>query len=183
MSNSQGDASALEERSPFTKSTAANDEGPRKRHISLIHTWWPVAVGSCIIALESTLWGGADHTSGPLRRLYEIFFGPISIDRWEHIHHYIRKSGHFVGYGLLCLAWLRAWRLTFPGFRFFKDAALAVFGTAMIASADEFHQYFLPNRSSSPLDVLLDCCGAITMTFLTWLVLRWIRPKSCIRKA
>ena len=85
------------------------------------------------------------------------------------IHHYIRKSGHFLGYGALGLTWLRAWRMSFPQFRFTGDALFALLGTAVIAGGDELHQRFLPNRGSSPFDVLLDCCGAITMVFLAWL--------------
>ena len=63
------------------------------------------------------------------------------------IHHLIRKSGHFLGYGLIGLAWLRAWWMTLPHSRFLHDAVLALLGTALIASADEFHQTFLPNRT------------------------------------
>jgi len=55
-------------------------------------------------------------------------------------------------------------------------AALALLGTALIASSDEFHQSFLPNRTASPWDVLIDCSGAITMQVLVYFFLRWFRP-------
>ncbi len=66
-----------------------------------ISAWLPVAIGISVIALESTIWFGADQTSTPLRRVYEFLFGQVSDVRWPAIHHLIRKSGHFVGYGLL----------------------------------------------------------------------------------
>ena len=77
-----------------------------------ISAWLPVAIGISVIVIESTVWFGADHTPGPLRAIFEAIFGPVSNARWEPIHHYIRKSGHFVGYGMLGLMWLRAWWLT-----------------------------------------------------------------------
>ena len=156
-------------------SRASTAHNATRKRTGWFRAWWPVAVGVAVIALESTTWGGADHTSGPLRWLVEHVFGPVGDDQWEIVHHYIRKTGHFVGYGLLCLTWLRAWWLSIPRFRFFKDAELALLGTAVVASCDEFHQRFLPNRGSSPWDVLLDCCGATAMLLVTWVVLRIIR--------
>jgi VanZ family protein len=148
-----------------------------------IGAWWPVAVGICVIALESTQFMGSDHTSGPLRWLFQAIFGPVSDARWEIVHHYTRKSGHFLGYGLLGLAWLRAWWLTLPRSQFLLDTMLALLGTAMTASADELHQTFLPNRTGTPWDVLLDCCGALAMQLLVYGFLRAFRPKRLARAA
>jgi VanZ family protein len=140
-----------------------------------INAWWPVAVGICIITIESTSAFGSDRTSHPLRWLVQLIFGPVSDATWEIIHHLIRKTGHFVGYGALGLAWLRAWRMTLHGTQFLSDAGLALLGTALVASCDEWHQTFLPNRTGSPRDVLLDCCGAATMIGTAWLYLRLFR--------
>jgi VanZ family protein len=57
------------------------------------------------------------------------------------------------------------------------DALLAFLGTALVASADEFHQSFLPDRTGTPWDVLLDCCGAITLQLVVYIFLRAFRPK------
>ncbi len=148
-----------------------------------IGVWWPVVLGICVIAAESTAAFGADHTSGPLRAIYQAIFGPVSNARWEIIHLFIRKSGHFIGYGLLGLAWLRAWWMTLPRSRFVQDTVLAVLGTAMTASADEFHQTFLPNRTGSPWDVLLDCCGALALQLLVYVLMRVFKPKRLARTA
>jgi VanZ family protein len=145
------------------------------------NVWWPVVFGIGIIALESTPAFGADHTSSPLRWIYQAIFGPVSKAHWETIHHLIRKSGHFTGYGLLGLAWLRAWWMTLPRSFFLVDTVLAFLGTAMTASADEFHQSFLPNRTGSPWDVLLDCSGALTMQLIVYVFLRVFKPKKLTR--
>jgi VanZ family protein len=126
---------------------------------------------------------GADFTSGPLRWLYETLFGHVSNARWDIIHHYIRKSGHFLGYGFISLAWLRAWWFTLPRSRFFHDALLALLGTALVASCDEWHQTFLPNRTGTPWDVLLDCTGAITLQLIVYVFMRTLRPKRLARAA
>ena len=141
-----------------------------------ISAWWPVAVGIAIIVAESTTFFGADRTTGPLRWLYQALFGPVNNARWAMVHHYVRKCGHFLGYGALGLAWLRAWWMTLPRFRFLFDSELALLATALVATWDEWHQHSLPNRSSSPWDVLLDCCGALFMQSMVFVYARLFRP-------
>jgi VanZ family protein len=141
-----------------------------------ISAWLPVAVGVAIIVLESTESFGANHTSGPLRWIFQLLFGSVSDVRWDLIHHYIRKSGHFLGYGAIGLAWLRAWRMTLPKFSFLADALLAMLGTGLLASWDEWHQSFLPNRTSSPWDVLLDCSGALVMVAIACIAAHRFHP-------
>jgi VanZ family protein len=148
-----------------------------------VSAWLPVLLGILVIVAESTEWMGADYTSNPLRILYQALFGQVSNAQWEMIHHYIRKSGHFIGYGLMGLAWLRAWWMTLPHSRFLPDAFLALLGTALVACADEFHQSFLPNRTSTPWDVLIDCSGAITLQLMVYIFMRISRPKRLVRAA
>jgi VanZ family protein len=52
-----------------------------------------------------------------------------------------------------------------------------------MASADEWHQTFLPNRTGSAWDVLLDCCGAITLQVVVYVFMRLMRPKRLARAA
>jgi VanZ family protein len=148
-----------------------------------LSAWLPVVFGVGVIMVESTEWLGSNYTSGPLRWLFESIFGPVANARWELLHHFIRKSGHFLGYGAMGLLWLRAWWLTLPHSRFLHDALLALLGTALVASFDEWHQTFLPNRTGSPWDVLLDCCGAIALELLVYVFMRVFRPKKLAHAA
>jgi VanZ family protein len=141
-----------------------------------IGAWWPVVVAMALILCESTEYFGADRTSGPLRLLWQYLFGQVSDDLWEVVHVIIRKTGHFVGYGIVGLTWLRAWRMTLRDSRFLLQAGLALAGTAAIAICDEWHQNYLFNREGSPWDVLLDCCGALAMMLLVYIFLQISRP-------
>ena len=162
-----------------TPRTKTYSRGPR----FWISTWLPVAIGIGVIAVESTTWFGADQTSGPLRVIYQAIFGPVSDARWPAIHHLIRKSGHFVGYGTLGLTWLRAWWMVLRTSAFWTCAASALAGTALVASCDEWHQTFLPNRTGTPWDVLLDCCGATVAILLVYAYARAFRARKLIRTA
>lgn len=148
-----------------------------------VSAWLPVLIGIAAIIVESNEAFGADRTAHPLRWLLQLIFGPISDPTFDVIHHFIRKSGHFIGYGLIGLAWLRAWKMTFPQLRFFYAAALGLLGTGLLATWDEWHQSFLPNRGSSPWDVLLDCCGATAMYLLVRWWMRMHRPERLKRAA
>jgi VanZ family protein len=43
--------------------------------------------------------------------------------------------------------------------------------TLLVAGADEWHQHFLPDRTGTPQDVLLDMIGACILQLLFWLVM------------
>ena len=125
-----------------------------------------------VIARESTEGFSGLHTSSLLRPLWERVFGLASDQRWEVIHHILRKCGHFGGYGMLGLAWLRAWLLQWLAPLRLQAARvwerwgfqMAICCTALVASADELHQTFLPDRTGLMQDVLLDTTGALVLS-------------------
>jgi VanZ family protein len=99
--------------------------------------------------------------------------------QWWRLHLIIRKCGHFLGYGILSIAWFRAFWMTFrlgttPHQRWIAAHRLAMLGTLAVASSDEIHQLFLPNRSGSIVDVMIDCLGGLLMQSMIWL---WMRRR------
>lgn len=139
--------------------------------------WTPALIGMAVIAAESTPTFSAANTSTWLRPIAEWVLGPISNHRWEHIHHITRKTGHFTGYGTLCILFLRGWLLTLARNTALRTRtwrlrswALAVVSTALVASADELHQSFLPSRTGLFSDVVLDTCGGIALSGIVMLV-------------
>lgn len=142
-----------------------------------IIVWLPVAIAILVIAIESTGTFSAQNTSSWLRPVFEKVIGAISDPTWEALHHYLRKTGHFVGYGTVGFTFLRAWLHTrarrpvgsLLAWRV-ECTVLAILSTAVVASCDEFHQSFLPARTGTPVDVLLDTSGACTLCLAVWLI-------------
>jgi VanZ family protein len=141
------------------------------RHQAL-KAWIAAVLWLIVITIESSSLGAASNTS---RILYPILHYLFAIDpfRFEHVHFFIRKGGHVFGYGLLSLLLFRAWRetLRLPGGANWtvRWANLAVLGTMLVASLDEYHQSFNPERTGSVRDVILDTCAGITVQILLFL--------------
>jgi len=57
---------------------------------------------------------------------------------------------------------------------------LALLSTGLLASWDEWHQSFLPNRTSSPWDVLLDCTGTAVMLGAAFIATRILQSKATV---
>ena len=155
----------------------------RKRHrsprpVRVFIAWLPAIIGVCCIIGESTEAFSARNTSSWLRPIVQRLFGVMADSTWETIHHLLRKTGHFTGYGTVCFTFLRAWlhtldrrgRMTLLAWRL-QSSILAIFSTAIVASCDEFHQSFLPDRTGTPQDVLLDMIGACILQLLFWAVM------------
>jgi len=149
-----------------------------------ILNWIPAVLAVAMIAVESTATMSASNTSRWLLPLWVHLFGPISAARWELIHFSIRKIGHFAGYGVVSLCFCHGWRRSLTvgtgdiRALWRRAAVLAVFSTFIIASADEFHQRFLPGRTSSPVDVGIDVCGAIVAQLVVYSLMLLIVRRS-----
>ena len=149
----------------------------------VLKVWIAAVLWLIVICIESTDWLSAHHTSRILYPLLHFLLGlnPLQFEKW---HFYIRKGGHVFGYGLLSILLFRAWRETLPvvsGARWtFRWANISVLGTALVASLDEWHQSYIPSRTGSVHDVILDTCAGIgaqilVVMFVTW----WPSRTSC----
>jgi VanZ family protein len=138
------------------------------RH-KVLKAWIAAILWLIVIAIESTDWLSAHHTSQILYPLLHFLFG-LDPDRFETWHFFIRKGDHVFGYGLLSILLFRAWRETLPektGARWtWRWAGIAVFGTALVASLDEWHQSYIPSRTGTVHDVILDTCAGIAAQIL-----------------
>jgi len=86
---------------------------------------------------------------------------PTHLPHFGLIDLLVKKGAHFLAYGLL--AWLvqRAW---WPGQGSWGWALMI---TAVYAMSDEYHQTFIPGRSGSVADVLIDISGGLTALLLS----------------
>jgi VanZ family protein len=51
-------------------------------------------------------------------------------------------------------------------------STIAVLGTALVASLDEWHQSFIPSRTGRWQDVVLDTCAGVAAQFLLFFFYR-----------
>ncbi len=144
------------------------------RHHTL-KSWLAAILWLIVIAVESTAYLSAQNTGRILYPLLHFFFG-IEYASFAPWHTFIRKSGHVFGYGLLCILLFRAWRDTLPvasDTRWtVRWACVAILGTALVATLDEWHQSTLPSRTGSVHDVILDTGAGIAAQLLLLLLLR-----------
>lgn len=141
----------------------------------LLSAWVPAAICVILIAVSSSDTFSYGNTSSFLRPLLQAIVGPISNADWTKLLFDIRKASHFWGYGFVSLIFFRAWRMTFRLSHSYsavtaslRAAAVALLSVLVLSSADEFHQSFLPRRTGSPFDVLLDMCGAVTCLLIAF---------------
>lgn len=114
---------------------------------------------------------------GPVVLQMALIFAASSIPNLQHLPGGISdKSGHSIGYALLAGFLLRA----FAGGRLrgvtWARGVLAIVLATLYGLSDEFHQLFVPGRSSDRYDVVADCLGASLAVALGWLanaVRRW----------
>lgn len=150
-------------------------KGPVQRSSSAWKAWIPALVWLGVIAIESTASLSSENTGRFLYPIFHFLFGldPVRFITW---HFLIRKTGHVVGYAILSLLLFRAWRATIvvkndPRWSLaWARAALGM--TALVASLDEWHQTFLPSRTGTIHDVVLDTAAGLGAQILLYL---WFR--------
>jgi VanZ family protein len=148
--------------------------------------WLAALLWLGLIAFESTNALSAAKTSRILYPLLHFLLGidPVRFLTW---HFFLRKTGHVIGYAVLSLLFYRAWKATIlvrgdPRWSIVW-ARIAFTMTALVASLDEWHQTFLPSRTGTLWDVLLDSTAALTAQLLIFLWLRgWQRQTLSARQ-
>jgi VanZ family protein len=131
-----------------------------------------------LITFESTDFFSAQNTGRLVYSLLTRLFGEINFYDFLVFHHYLRKTGHVLGYGVLSLLLLRGWRATLGCAQawWWRTALLAWVGTALVAAMDEWHQTFIPSRKGNPWDVLLDSAAGLVFLLIAYV---WLR-RSCM---
>jgi VanZ family protein len=144
----------------------------------ILKTWIATGLWLGLIVVESTDSLSAAHTSRYLYPLFHFLF-KMKLARFEVLHHYLRKMGHFVGYFMLSLFMFASWRATLrqpSGPRWAAGwAGIAFFMATFVASMDEWHQTYLPSRTGTLRDVVLDGSAALVAQIVIFL---WLRSRS-----
>ena len=113
-----------------------------------------------------------EQTSLIIRPVLKFLFPSAADVTIDLYHGYIRKSAHFIEYAMLAFLAFRAVSGSSAGLLRRLRMLVPVFFVALVASIDEFHQSFVPSRTSSVLDVLLDVSGGVFAVLVCWFIWR-----------
>ena len=153
---------------------------------SLARNWWPVVVWVCVILTESTDMASAKNTGGLLYNVISLVdprIDPATVDLLNEI---LRKTGHFIGYGILSLLVFfalkntnrdrlrrllqRPWGIYLRDLWRLEWSFIGVMSALGMATYDEIHQTFIPSRTGRWQDVVIDTSGAIAMQIVLYLL-------------
>jgi len=135
----------------------------------LLSRYVPLVAWLAFISFASSASFSAGNTSRFIGPFILWLFPDTSQETLLVIHMITRKLAHFVEYAILGLLAARAFRTSpRPAIR---DRWLLISATIVVTYAlmDEYHQTFVPSRTGSVYDSLIDMAGGLT----TLLVIRW----------
>jgi VanZ family protein len=127
--------------------------------------WIPVVLWAACISWFSTGAFSAQSTNAYIDPVLRRFLGELSPEAFRLAHAVIRKSAHLIEYAVLGMLMARALTLSDAPVTSAVIVRTIVY-CALYASADELHQVFVPSRTGSPYDVLIDTLGTTAGTLL-----------------
>ena len=152
-----------------------DDQTEKKDMIRMFFILWSITVMTAIFIFSAQMGETSGALSGELLRLLLGWLGiDGSAELIDLLHLLLRKFAHFSIYALLGVG-VMGTAITFQG-KNWKKFLIALAICAGYAATDEVHQLFVGARCGSPLDVLLDSCGAACgcgVTIAVWWI--WMR--------
>jgi hypothetical protein len=121
--------------------------------IRLIWWWSPVVACMYLIFYASSM---PAKDIPPLFPFQDIFF-------------------HGTIYATLAFLFWRAVKNTFSGFTYVKILIITLVFTAFYGLSDELHQLFVPGRSCSLFDLIIDFTGSCLGSLIGGLYFKWLR--------
>ena len=123
---------------------------------------------TAIFVFSSSVFSGS-QTSSILRPLLLWVYPSISDAGLAFVHVLIRKGAHFFEYAILAVLAARAFRTSSRDFLRKRWFAVSLAFVALYALSDEFHQSFVPSRTASIYDSLIDMAGGfVALALVAW---------------
>jgi VanZ family protein len=127
---------------------------------STLRLWLPPILWTAVIFAASSGSFSSANTGGFLEKLIHAFAGDwLNETVIVVLHFIIRKLSHVVEYGILGILVYRAVRADGKGWNI-RWALTAILFAAVIGSLDEWHQAFVPGRTATAWDTVVDTLGA-----------------------
>ncbi len=129
---------------------------------SKLRYYLPLILWIGVIFFLSSGQGSSTRTSIIIRPLLEFLFPTASFETISYYHGLIRKLAHLTEYAVLGSLACRAFAGSAVNLlrrHYYLAASLLVL---LVAVSDEFNQSFNPERTGSPVDVLIDLSGGLT---------------------
>ena len=139
--------------------------------------WFPVVLWMCFIFWMSTAMFAAQNTSSIIEPILRFLMPSISRRELEHIHFITRKLAHVTEYFISGLLLFRAFRSGSEEHHAWRWALYSFLVIVLIAATDEYHQSFVPERTSSIVDVGIDAMGGVVALAACTLKRRFARSK------
>ncbi len=138
--------------------------------------WLPVLIWMALIFTASSDKHSAEHSSRLIVPLLHWLFPHMPEAQIQDIHELFRKCAHLTEYAVLALLLWRGVRKPLknnPRAWDWREARLTLLLVMLYAATDEFHQRFVPTRTSLVSDVFIDTAGGAAGLLALWLVGRW----------
>jgi VanZ family protein len=126
----------------------------------------PLILWAALIFIGSTDLLSAENTGGVLERPVLWLFPHLNEGTLKIFQFGVRKAGHFTEYAIFALLAARAFRTSAREMfcqRWFWVSLLLVIAYSL---SDEFHQSFVPSRTASIYDCMIDSLGGLTALVL-----------------
>jgi VanZ family protein len=134
----------------------------------------PPVVWATLIFIGSSSLLSANNTSSFLSGPLHFLFPGVGEATLLIIHFVIRKAGHFTEYAILAVLLARALRASSRESLRDRWFLISLVLIIVYALSDEFHQSFVPSRTASIYDSMIDSAGGLFALF----VFRRVRKKQ-----
>lgn len=126
----------------------------------------PLVLWATLIFIGSTDVLSASNTGGVLARPLLWLFPHLSEGTLKILQFVVRKAGHFTEYAVLALLAARAFRTSARELLRNRWFWVSLFLVVAYSLSDEFHQRFVPSRTGSIYDCMIDSLGGLTALIL-----------------
>ena len=147
--------------------------GSRVRLQQRLWRYGPLLVWSAVIFFASSDEMSAMNTSRIVRPVLLWLFPSLSEEEIEFAHLMVRKAAHFTEYGVLALLAARAFLTSSSRILKHRWPVAAFLMVATYSLLDELTQSFVPSRTGTIKDSLIDIAGGSTALLVVSLWRRW----------